>query len=361
MAPLIRALRADGRFDTNVVVTAQHRHMLDQVLELFSIKPDVDLNIMRPSQTPISITSEILSTIEPVLVAARPDLVLVHGDTSTTFAAAFAAFLQNIPVGHIEAGLRTWNLHSPWPEEANRVLTTVLATYHFAPTEQAKQNLLREGISESAIYVTGNTVIDALLYVRNAIEGDASVAASIAGRFPFLREQSPMVLITGHRRENFGEGFSKICHAIGKLADHFPNTDFVYPVHLNPLVRVPVTTILKGRPNVFLVEPLEYLPFVYLMNRSRLILTDSGGVQEEAPSLGKPVLVMRNTTERPEAIAAGTARLVGTDADQIFAQTASLLVDEGAYAKMSQAHNPYGDGTACTKIIAAIAGDAANK
>ncbi len=358
MAPLVKALKADRRFTPAVLVTGQHRGMLDQVLNLFDITPDFDLNIMRPGQTPSSITSDILRCLEPILCDAQPDLVLVHGDTSTTFAAAFAAFLRKIPVGHVEAGLRTGNLQSPWPEEANRVLTTVVTTHHFAPTEQAKHNLINESVPETSIYVTGNTVIDALLHATKTIHTDRDLTKALSEQFHFLREHAPLVLITGHRRENFGDGLRNICRAISGLADAFPDVDFVYPVHMNPNVRLPVTALLSGRQHVHLVEPLDYVPFVYLMNRSQLILTDSGGIQEEAPSLGKPVLVMRDTTERPEAISAGTAIIVGTDADRIISHTTRLLTDAGSYATMAQAHNPYGDGNACDRIIRALLNNA---
>lgn len=354
MAPLVKSLEACPGLDSRVCVTAQHRQMLDQVLALFEIVPQYDLNIMKPGQTLSGITTEILLRIEPVLTEFKPDLVLVHGDTSTTFATTLAAYYQQIPVGHVEAGLRTGNIYSPWPEEANRKLTGALAKLHFAPTEQSRQNLLREGISETDIYVTGNTVIDALLWVKQKLEKDQELNRSLAQRFPFLRDESRLVLITGHRRENFGDGFERICQAIRSLAVRFPNVDFLYPVHLNPNVREPVGRILAGVDNVHLIEPQDYLPFVYLMMRSSIILTDSGGIQEEAPSLGKPVLVMRDTTERPEAVAAGTVKLVGTDAEAIIEAVTTLLTDSAAYDQMSFAHNPYGDGQACQRIIQTI-------
>lgn len=354
MAPLVKVLEACEGIDASVCVTAQHRQMLDQVLELFDIKPDYDLNIMKPGQSLSGITSEILTKIEAVLKECKPDLVLVHGDTSTTFAATLAAYYQQINVGHVEAGLRTGNLYSPWPEEANRKLTGVLARLHFAPTEQSRDNLAREGISEEAIYVTGNTVIDALLAVKQKLEADISLSKSLASRFPFLRDGSKLVLITGHRRENFGDGFERICSAIRSLSLEFPEADFLYPVHLNPNVREPVNRILGGVNNVHLIEPQDYLPFVYLMTRAHIILTDSGGIQEEAPSLGKPVLVMRDTTERPEAVQAGTVKLVGTHQDQIVAGVAELMRDEEAYRQMAYAHNPYGDGMACQRILNAL-------
>lgn len=351
MAPLVKLLAQQPDLDARVCVTAQHRQMLDQVLDLFEITPDYDLDIMKPGQTLSGITTEILTRIEPVLTEFRPDLVLVHGDTSTTFCTTLASFYQRIPVGHVEAGLRTGNLLSPWPEEANRKLTGAVAALHFAPTEQSRQNLLREGTDQQHVHVTGNTVIDALLWVKEKLERDAALAHTLHSRFPFLRDDARMVLITGHRRENFGGGFERICTAIRDLALDFPDADFVYPVHLNPNVREPVGRILQGLTNVHLIEPQDYLPFVYLMTRSHIILTDSGGIQEEAPSLGKPVLVMRDTTERPEAVAAGTVRLVGTDADSIKSAVSTLLTDQQEYDRMSFAHNPYGDGTACRRIV----------
>lgn len=354
MAPLVKCLAAAEGIESRVCVTAQHRQMLDQVLELFAIVPDYDLDIMKPNQTLSGITTEILSRIEPVLAEFRPDLVLVHGDTSTTLCTSLACFYQKIPVGHVEAGLRTGDLYSPWPEEGNRKLTGALAALHFAPTVQSQENLLREGVSAEKIHVTGNTVIDALLLVKERLENDQALAASLATQFPFLRTDARLVLITGHRRENFGDGFERICEAIHTLAADFPDVDFLYPVHLNPNVREPVGRILKDVENVHLIEPQDYLPFVYLMTRSTLILTDSGGIQEEAPSLGKPVLVMRDTTERPEAVDAGTVRLVGTDAQKIVAAVCELLRDRDAYDRMSFAHNPYGDGQACTRIVKAI-------
>lgn len=351
MAPLVKALAGKANIESRVCVTAQHRQMLDQVLELFEITPDYDLNIMKPGQTLSGITSEILMRIEPVLTEYRPDLVLVHGDTSTTFAATLAAYYQRIAVGHVEAGLRTGNIYSPWPEEANRKLTGALANLHLAPTELSQQNLLQEGVDQDTIHVTGNTVIDALLWVKKKLEADQGLNQSLRDLFPFLRDDARLVLITGHRRENFGDGFERICAAIRSLASDFPDVDFLYPVHLNPNVREPVGRILQGVANVHLIEPQDYLPFVYLMTRSHIILTDSGGIQEEAPSLGKPVLVMRDTTERPEAVAAGTVKLVGTDCLQIIEAVTTLLTNELAYNRMSFAHNPYGDGKACERIM----------
>lgn len=354
MAPLVKHLQAADGIESRVCVTAQHRQMLDQVLELFEIRPDHDLNVMRPGQDLYSITGEILQSLKPVLEQERPDIVLVHGDTTTTFAATLSSFYQRIPVGHVEAGLRTGNLYSPWPEEANRKLTGALAQLHFAPTAVSRDNLLRENVPASNIVVTGNTVIDALLSVRAKLESSAELSGSLGQRFPFLRPGARLLLITGHRRENFGDGFERICRAIATLARRYPDMDLVYPVHLNPNVREPVGRLLSGIANVHLIEPQDYLPFVYLMTRATVILTDSGGIQEEAPALGKPVLVMRDTTERPEAIDAGTARLVGTDEASIADGVALLLDDEGEYRRMSVAHNPYGDGQACERIARSL-------
>ena len=357
MAPLVKALANSANIESRVCVTAQHRQMLDQVLELFEITPDYDLNIMKPGQTLSGITSEILTRIEPVLKEFQPDLVLVHGDTSTTFATTLAAYYQRIAVGHVEAGLRTGNIYSPWPEEANRKLTGALANLHLAPTELSQKNLLQEGVDQDTIHVTGNTVIDALLWVKKKLETNQGLSQSLRDRFPFLRDDARLVLITGHRRENFGDGFERICAAIRSLASDFPGVDFLYPVHLNPNVREPVGRILQGVTNVHLIEPQDYLPFVYLMTRSYIILTDSGGIQEEAPSLGKPVLVMRDTTERPEAVAAGTVKLVGTDGQQIVEAVTTLLTNEIEYNRMSFSHNPYGDGKACERIVNIIKKD----
>lgn len=351
MAPLALALIADERFDARVCVTGQHREMLDQVLELFELKPDFDLNIMKPGQDLTDVTSAILQGMKGVFSDFRPDIVLVHGDTATTFATTLAAYYQQIPVAHVEAGLRTGNLYSPWPEEANRKLTGALASIHFAPTETSQQNLLREGIPASSIEVTGNTVIDALLQVVAKLDQDSELQGLFKQQFSFLRPDSRLVLVTGHRRESFGDGFERICQSLAETAKAFPDVEIVYPVHLNPNVREPVNRLLAGVSNIHLIEPLEYLPFVYIMNRSYLILTDSGGIQEEAPSLGKPVLVMRDTTERPEAVDAGTVKLVGTDVEVITRNLNSLLTDAEAYRQMSFAHNPYGDGEACARII----------
>jgi len=354
MAPLVHALNNDERFESKVCVTAQHREMLDQVLELFEITPDYDLNIMKAGQTLPEITSRILLEITPLLKSFKPSIVLVHGDTATTFAATLAAYYEQIQVGHVEAGLRTGNIYSPWPEEGNRKLTGVIADLHFAPTETSKQNLLKENIDPEKIIITGNTVIDALLDVIKRLETDLELKSSLQAQFNFLDENKRLVLITGHRRESFGGGFERICEAIAHMAKEFPVVEFVYPMHLNPHVREPVNRLLADLHNVFLIEPLEYLPFVYLMNKAYVLLTDSGGIQEEAPSLGKPVLVMRDTTERPEAVAAGTVKLVGTTTGTIVSELTSLLSDEEAYKAMSFAHNPYGDGKACARILNAL-------
>ncbi|UQY43940.1 non-hydrolyzing UDP-N-acetylglucosamine 2-epimerase [Mixta hanseatica] len=354
MAPLVHALAHDDAFDARLCVTAQHREMLDQVLHLFALTPDYDLDIMRPEQGLTEITSRILEGLKGVFSSFRPDVVLVHGDTTTTLAASLAAFYHRIPVGHVEAGLRTGNLYSPWPEEANRKLTGHLATWHFTPTEYSRRNLLRENLPDSQIFVTGNTVIDALFWVRDRILSDRQHDASLAARYPFLDATKKLILVTGHRRESFGDGFERICSALATLARQHPDIQIVYPVHLNPNVSEPVKRILSGIDNIILIEPQEYLPFVWLMNRAWLILTDSGGIQEEAPSLGKPVLVMRETTERPEAIDAGTVRLVGTSEEKIVAEVTRLLTHEDAWQAMSHAHNPYGDGHACARILQAL-------
>jgi UDP-N-acetylglucosamine 2-epimerase (non-hydrolysing) len=354
MAPLVHALNNDERFESKVCVTAQHREMLDQVLELFEITPDYDLNIMKAGQTLPEITSRILMEITPVLKSFEPSIVLVHGDTATTFAASLAAYYEQIPVGHVEAGLRTGNVYSPWPEEGNRKLTGAISDLHFAPTETSKQNLLQENIDPEKIIVTGNTVIDALLDVIKKLDSDLELKSSLQAQFNFLDENKRLVLITGHRRESFGGGFERICEAITHMAKEFPEVEFVYPMHLNPHVREPVYRLLADLHNVFLIEPLDYLPFVYLMNEAYVLLTDSGGIQEEAPSLGKPVLVMRDTTERPEAVVAGTVKLVGTSTGTIVSELTLLLSDEEAYKSMSFAHNPYGDGKACARILNAL-------
>ncbi|APF01511.1 UDP-N-acetylglucosamine 2-epimerase [Pseudomonas putida] len=353
MAPLALNLAQDDRFESRVCVTGQHRQMLDQVLELFEIKPDYDLNIMKPGQDLTDVTTAILQGLKPVLAEFKPDVVLVHGDTATTLATSLAAYYQQIPIAHVEAGLRTGNLYSPWPEEGNRRLTGALAALHFAPTSTSQDNLLREGTDAATIYTTGNTVIDALLEVVRKLESPA-LKNQFEAQFSFLNPERRMVLVTGHRRENFGDGFERICQALVQTARQFPDVDIVYPVHLNPNVREPVNRLLADVNNIHLIEPLDYLPFVYLMTRSYLILTDSGGIQEEAPALGKPVLVMRDTTERPEAVAAGTVKLVGTDVESITENLAKLLTDDATYREMSIAHNPYGDGKACARILDAL-------
>lgn len=354
MAPLALALEADERFNAKVCVTGQHREMLDQVLNLFQIHPDFDLKIMRQGQDLTDVSTAILQGMKNVFSEFRPDMVLVHGDTATTFAASLAAYYHQIPVGHVEAGLRTGNLYSPWPEEGNRKLTGALAKLHFAPTVTSEQNLLREGVSAATIVVTGNTVIDALLDVIKRLDQDQELYAKAAAPAAFLDASRKIILVTGHRRESFGGGFERICQALVNVAQDHPEVDIVYPVHLNPNVREPVNRLLSGISNVHLIEPLDYLPFVHMMSRAYIILTDSGGIQEEAPSLGKPVLVMRDTTERPEAVDAGTVKLVGSDTANIVRELKSLLLDESTYQRMSIAHNPYGDGHACRRIIEAL-------
>jgi UDP-N-acetylglucosamine 2-epimerase (non-hydrolysing) len=351
MATLALKFKADTRFDLKICVTGQHREMLDQVLNLFGISPDFDLNIMQPGQDLTDITSKILQELKKVFQVYKPDMILVHGDTSSTLAASLAAYYHAIPVSHVEAGLRTGNLYSPWPEEANRKITAVLSTLHFAPTITSMANLIAEGYSEDSIKVTGNTVIDSLLFINSKIEEDENLEKEILFSLPFYRADKPVVLITGHRRESFGDGFERICEAISLAAKKHSDYDFIYPVHLNPNVSEPVNRILAGIENVHLVAPLGYLPFVYLMSKSYLILTDSGGVQEEAPSLGKPVLVMRDTTERPEAVESGTVKLVGTDVVKITESIDELIFNQDTYKKMSQASNPYGDGKACERIL----------
>lgn len=357
LAPLVKALKAQApTLQTVVCVSAQHREMLDQVLQLFDIAPDHDLNIMRPRQDLFDVTCGILSGLKPVLQSERPDLVLVHGDTTTTLAASLAAYYAGVPVGHVEAGLRTGNKHAPFPEEINRQLTGAIADLHFAPTNAARANLLREGVGRDRIHVTGNTVIDALVAVVERLHGDEVLRAALDRKFSFLDAEKRLILVTGHRRENFGQGFEQICQALIDIAASEPSVEVLYPVHLNPNVRKPVAEILAAQhlTNVHLIDPVDYLPFVYLMNRAHLIITDSGGVQEEAPSLGKPVLVMRDTTERPEAVAAGTVILVGTSRDQIVKETRNLLHNPSAYATMSHAYNPYGDGKAAGRIVQLI-------
>ena len=360
MAPLVNEFKKHpDRFETRVCVTGQHREMLDQVLDLFQIIPDYDLNIMKPNQDLYDVTSRVLLGMRDVLKKAVPDVVFVHGDTTTSMAAALSAFYQKIPVAHVEAGLRTRNIYSPWPEEMNRSITGRIASFNFAPTLCSKMNLLKENVLEDSVFVTGNTVIDALQWVVNEIASNSHLREVAKREIKLmgydvnrLNLSRRMVLITGHRRENFGEGFMNICHAIRSLAENYPNVDFIYPMHLNPNVRKPATEVIGNDvPNVFLIEPLQYLQFVYLMEKSYIVLTDSGGIQEEAPGLGKPVLVMRDTTERPEAVEAGTVALVGADRERIEQSVSSLLDDNVLYGKMSKAVNPYGDGNACKRIV----------
>ena len=351
MAPLITSLKENDKFNLKVCVTAQHREMLDQVLNIFGIIPDYDLNIMKPDQDLFDITSEILRDLKKVLKEFKPNLILVHGDTTTTFAASLSAFYSQIKIGHIEAGLRTGNIYSPWPEEANRKLTSSISDYHFAPTSSSKENLLNENIPDANIVITGNTVIDALFHIENEIKSNQSLLDDLESRFSFLNDKKKLLLVTGHRRESFGKGFEDICLALKKIAQSFRDLQIVYPVHLNPKVKEPVERILRDLDNVFLIEPQSYISFTYLMSRSYIILTDSGGIQEEAPSLGKPVLVMRDTTERPEAIDAGTVKLVGTSLELIFSEVSKLIKDKETYAKMSLSHNPYGDGKAVARIL----------
>lgn len=353
MAPVVEALQLQQGIETQVVVTAQHRQMLDQVLDLFAIRPLHDLDVMEPGQQLPGLFSKILLGMTGVLTQQRPDIVLVHGDTSTTFAAALAAFYAGVPIGHVEAGLRTGNMRAPWPEEANRRLTAPLAALHFAPTQKSRDNLVAEGMATNSIHVTGNTVIDALLSVVAKIERDPNLRETLESRFPYLDSSKRLILVTGHRRENFGTGFEQICLALRDLAQR-DDVQILYPVHLNPNVQEPVRRILHDVPNVLLIEPQDYLPFVFLMSRAHIIVTDSGGVQEEAPSLGKPVLVMRETTERPEAVEAGTVRLVGRNRDRIVAAAMTLLDNADDYRSMSRAHNPYGDGAAATRIAEAL-------
>ena len=350
LAPLISILKNQPQCETRVCVTAQHREMLDQALNIFNIQPDYDLNLMKPGQDLTDITSGVLLEMRKVLKKWRPDWLVVQGDTSTTFTASLAGFYEKIRIAHVEAGLRTWNNYLPWPEEMNRRLTSSLSTLHFSPTLWAKQNLISENIPEDRIHVTGNTVIDALLKITEKIKMDTALQDSLIEKFSFLDGQKKIVLVTGHRRENFGEAFENICNALKELSQNH-NLQIVYPVHLNPNITEPVNHILGQVDNVYLIEPLDYVSFVYLMNMSTLILTDSGGVQEEAPSLGKPVLVMRDTTERPEGVEAGTVKLVGTQSDVIVRETNALLEETALYEKMAQTHNPYGDGKAAEKIV----------
>jgi UDP-N-acetylglucosamine 2-epimerase (non-hydrolysing) len=353
MAPVVKALRTTASVESKVCVTAQHRQMLDQVLHLFGIVPEYDLDLMKPGQDLTDITASILLGLRSVLKQQRYDLLLVHGDTTTTMAASLAALYERVPVGHVEAGLRTGDIYAPWPEEMNRSIVGRIARLHFAPTDRARRNLLAEGVSAESIRVTGNTVIDSLHEIVGVLNADVSLKRKMAQRFAFLDDTRRLVLVTGHRRENFGSGFERICTALKYLGGR-QDVQVVYPVHLNPSVQEPVRRILGQATNVHLIEPLDYLPFVYLMSRAHLIVTDSGGVQEEAPSLGKPVLVMRETTERPEAVEAGTVRLVGTDADRIVSETCRLLDDAHEYERMARAQNPYGDGTAAARIVDSI-------
>lgn len=356
MAPLAQILAVDERFESKICVTGQHREMLDQVLRLFELRTSYDLAVMRPNQDLTDVTGAVMQGLKQPFRDFAPDIVLVHGDTATTFAATLAAYYHRIPVGHVEAGLRTHDLYSPWPEEANRKLTGALAEVHFAPTETAAANLRREGVENDRIWVTGNTVIDALLQTVARLRDDRSLADEALIGLPERATGRRMILVTGHRRESFGHGFERICKALATIASRSPETDIVYPVHLNPSVQEPVRRLLTGIANIHLVAPLDYLPFVSLLDQAHLVLTDSGGVQEEAPSLGKPVLVMRNTTERPEAVQAGTVRLVGTDEAAIVEGVTRLLDDEDEYRRMSYAHNPYGDGSASRRIVDALIG-----
>ncbi len=357
MAPVVKGFQmASPDIHTVVCVTAQHRQMLDQVLNLFNITPEYDLNVMQPGQDLFDITCNILLGLKQVLASEKPDIILVHGDTTTTLAASLAAYYSGVQVGHVEAGLRTGHKRAPFPEEMNRKLTGVIADLHFAPTQVARSNLLREGVDPDTIFVTGNTVIDALLETTQRLKDTQELNASFDQQFQFLDQSKKLILVTGHRRENFGQGFENICNALADIADSTPDVEILYPVHLNPNVRQPVADILAARQlaNVHLIDPVDYLPFVYLMNRAYLIITDSGGVQEEAPSLGKPVLVMRNTTERPEAVAAGTVKLVGISREAIVKETLNLLHNPAEYLQMSQAHNPYGDGQAAGRIVQTV-------
>lgn len=357
MAPVILALQNSSNFISQVCVTAQHRSMLDQILNLFDIKPDYDLNIMAPNQTLTHITAQVLTQLEPIYTRFKPDYILVQGDTTTSFAAALSAYYHKIAIGHIEAGLRTHDKYSPWPEEINRKLISGIADRHFAPTANAEQNLLQEGVPRDKIVITGNSVIDALLIAVNKIKTTPALQQEFSAQFSFLNPEKKLILVTGHRRENFGEGFKNICIALRKIAvENQDKLEIVYPVHLNPNVQQPVRELLTGINNIHLIEPQNYLPFIYLLERCYLVLSDSGGIQEEAPALGKPVLVMRENTERPEGIAAGTAKLTGTRIESIIDETLNLINNPTSYQAMSLAHNPYGDGTATKKILAALDG-----
>jgi len=349
MAPVVKALAANPNFNAKVCVTAQHRQMLDQVLEIFDIRPDFDLNLMKPGQDLSDVTGNVLLGMRDVYKQWQPDIILVHGDTTTSMAASLSAYYARIKVGHVEAGLRTHNKYAPWPEEMNRCVTGVISDIHFSPTEKSRVNLLAEGVADSSIHITGNTVIDALLDVVERVRTDATLQQRFTQQFDYINPQKRLILVTGHRRENFGQGFENICQALAQLAQH-PDVQIVYPVHLNPQVQEPVCRILSTIPNIHLIEPQDYLPFVYLMDKSTLIITDSGGIQEEAPSLGKPVLVMRDTTERPEAVDAGTVQLVGTDTVKIVTEANRLLDNSTAYETMARVHNPYGDGQAAQRI-----------
>ncbi len=349
LAPIILGLKKNKEYDLNVCITAQHRHMLDQVLEIFEIRPDVDLNLMKPGQTLANLTADAIKSVDKYLAEYRPNIIFVQGDTTTVLAASLAAFYNKVKVAHVEAGLRTFNKYAPFPEEINRVITSRLTDIHFAPTKTSAQNLLNEGISGEKIFITGNTVIDALFYVKDKVLKNPPAITQIPNEI--LNGEKQIVLITGHRRENFGDGFINICNAIAELAETFKNHIFIYPVHLNPNVQSPVNEILKNKPNILLIEPLSYLPFVYLMTKAKIILTDSGGIQEEAPSLGIPVLVMREVTERPEAVEAGCVQLVGTDKDKIIEMVTRLLTDDVYFKKMQMVINPYGDGKAVERIM----------
>lgn len=354
MAPLVKAFKKEETIETKVCVTAQHREMLDQVLEIFDIKPDFDLDLMRDGQDLYDITSKVLLGLRDIFIEFKPDIILVHGDTATCSSSSLAAFYNKIKIGHVEAGLRTGDIYSPWPEEANRQITGVLANYHFSPTPTSKENLLKENKNQKDIIVTGNTVIDALFLALDKIENNQELKSKIINSLNSqykLKENKKIILVTGHRRENFGEGFINICEALKNIAINNPDIDIVYPVHLNPNVQKPVKNILSNTSNVYLINPLQYEEFIYMMNKSYFIITDSGGVQEEAPSLGKPVLVMRDTTERPEAVEAGTVKLVGTSKEVIIKEAQKLLDNKSEYEKMSKAHNPYGDGKACERIV----------
>lgn len=354
MAPLIHEMKKNDLFEAVVCVTGQHREMLDQVLDVFEITPDYDLSLMKEGQTLSTLTADIILEMPAILRKVKPDLVLVHGDTTTTFSTSIAAYYEQIKVGHVEAGLRTGNIYSPWPEEVNRRVAGCIADIHFAPTDLSKANLLAENVSTDNVFVTGNTVIDALHYAIEKIKGDSLLNDDLYRRFPFIQQNKRMILVTGHRRENFGSGFENICKALYTIANDYEDVQIVYPVHLNPNVRKPVNDILGSVGNIYLIEPQEYLPFVFLMSKACLIVTDSGGIQEEAPSLGKPVLVIRDTTERPEAVAAGTVRLVGTVSDNIIKQISNILDSKEEYDRMAYAHNPYGNGLSSSKIVESI-------